>query len=270
MEDKCGQCGGLCGRLRPMSAVSAPFRRLELQVVPLERRFQFEVRVFIDGTDLVELIGGGSGFDPDSLFRDDGAALLPTDPARRVAVYRCGCGDSGCGSLAGLVAEHDGVITWSDVRDFVGVFNGPLANVDEKQVEKARVRFAGSIAFDAPQYRSEVVRAAADRSWEPPSRTVARLVRQRLVSGREQIEARGYQLDWVAPFAEPSAGPEVTAADAPITVSLLVPEPFKQTLVRLETDTSYVDEPDAAARLLADQILSRSPEQWPLDPRSSP
>lgn len=55
--------------------------------------------------------------------------MIPTDFGRRVALARCSCGEAGCGVIAPvIVGSVDGrTISWIDFRDFVGVFDGPLA-----------------------------------------------------------------------------------------------------------------------------------------------
>lgn len=62
------------------------------------------------------------GFYPDDLFGRD-EPLIPTRPPRRVAVYRCTCGEPGCSSLAPMIIQAGEFITWNDFQTFVGVFD---------------------------------------------------------------------------------------------------------------------------------------------------
>ena len=69
----------------------------------------------------------GAAFDPAKMLGPH-SPLLPEDMGRRVAVYRCSCGEAGCGVIAPvIVASPDGTrISWVDFRDYVGVFIGPV------------------------------------------------------------------------------------------------------------------------------------------------
>src|SRR5438874_1505480 len=63
------------------------------------------------------------GFDPAVMLGPD-SPLVPGDAGRRVAVYRCFCGEAGCGVIAPyVVASPDRTrISWVDFRDYTGVF----------------------------------------------------------------------------------------------------------------------------------------------------
>lgn len=65
----------------------------------------------------------------------------------------------------------------------------------------------GDIRFDAAQYEAELARAAADRSWEEPVDTVARLLEQTL-AGSGWFEQWGCVLAGVWPRREEPDVPE--------------------------------------------------------------
>lgn len=116
------------------------------------------------------------GFDPDEMLGKR-SPLLPAGPWRRVAVARCSCGIEGCGVIAPLVSERDGIITWSDFRDYTGVFTGPTPPDDADQLGGGRPWLLPDLRFSATQYRKEVRRASSDRGWETTRRAAARLLR---------------------------------------------------------------------------------------------
>src|SRR5690242_5571012 len=152
-------------------------QRLEIQVVPGESVDYPRVALLVDGRDVLAW-RGEQGFGPEALLHT-GDPLIPTDPPRRVALYHCGCGIAGCGTIACRISEAGGVVRWSGFSDFVGL-DFPLdTSVAD---EHGRPLDLGDFAFDAAQYRAEVERAKADRSWETRRRRVARLLQSRLVA----------------------------------------------------------------------------------------
>lgn len=86
------------------------------------------VGIKVDGDDpFVEVAKDWRGFDPAKML-GSASPLLPGDLGRRVALYTCSCGESGCGVIAPFVVPSpDGRrISWVEFRDYVGVFVGPL------------------------------------------------------------------------------------------------------------------------------------------------
>lgn len=176
---------------------TVPLRRLDLEVqVDPEFPDRARLQVLVDGTNpFARVAPDWGGFDPNDLLGDD-SVLLPRAPWRRVAVARCSCGYEGCGVIAALVVEHDGVVSWSDFRDWTGVFEGPQPS--DSEAGDGRSWPIPVLRFAADQYRAEVARAAADRSWETRGRTTARLLRPFL----EELVAAASQdmrVGWVAP-----------------------------------------------------------------------
>ena len=163
-----------------------PLSRLEIQVVPGESVDHPRVVLLVDGR---EVLGGRGeqGFGPEGLLHK-GDPLIPTDPPRRVALYYCGCGVPGCGTTACVISESEGVVRWSGFRTFVGL-NHPLDT--SLSDEDGRPADLPEVAFDAAEYRSEVERAKADRSWETRPRRVGRLLKERLAERQERWNELG-------------------------------------------------------------------------------
>jgi hypothetical protein len=134
------------------------------------------VVLLVDGIEVLE--GRGNGFGPETLLHQ-GDPLLPVEPPRRVGLYKCGCGDAGCGITGCLISESDGVIRWSGFRDFVGRY-GPLDPALEDDVHSRAVD-REDLVFDAAEYRAEVARAKADRTWETRPHRLGRLLKGRLM-----------------------------------------------------------------------------------------
>ena len=196
--------------------VHPPVSRLDLRVVfPDDLRDRPVLSVLVDGVELSELHGshsGFGGFSPDEMLGTPEPIPLETgewvDPplshvsplvqgtsARRVAIYLCSCGVAGCGVIAPVIATDGNVVTWSDFRDFTGVFDRPddLADgIEGNALPMEQVR------FDALQYQREVARVTGDRSWESPSRVTARVLRAMLAEHDELLRAAGRTLGWVS------------------------------------------------------------------------
>ncbi|HZX09179.1 hypothetical protein [Kribbella sp.] len=178
------------------------------------------------------------GFDPAEILGAD-APLVPDDAGRRVAVYRCSCGEPGCGVIAPYIVpspDHQR-ISWIDFRDYTGVFNGPLTATPTE----GRPWNLPDLHFNRTQYLAEVRRATADRSWETPRRATARLLKDRLRSIPH--------LRWISPAWN---------ADG---VQLSIEQPgHPQQLLHL---TSTKPTPEQAASDMAHQLLSTPPTTWP-------
>ncbi len=201
------------------------------------------VTVLVDGEDVIGRATGFKGFDPDDLFAADGA-LLPRDPPRRVAVYRCSCGEPGCGCAACQISEHDGAIVWRDFRDVVGVYWKPTVEPDPTGGSRHPVP---DLTFDATQYRQEVDRATADRSWET-RRRLARLLRTARWPARTRWSAA----------ATPSDGSRPSGTESTGSPSRRVPN--GQVVLRLDADFALPDE--TVVEQLASTVLDGSERQW--------
>ncbi|SEF18903.1 hypothetical protein SAMN04488561_6974 [Jiangella alba] len=212
------------------------------------------VQVLIDGKDpFADAAPGWRGFDPaDVLGRR--SPLLPADGlGRRVAVYRCSCGITGCGVIAPvIVSSPDGTrVSWIDFRDYVGVFIGPAeASTDQHE---GRPWDLPDLHFDREQYVAEVERASLDGSWETPRRRTARLLYE-LLEPQDLVLPPDLGLAWASPawsedgvslmFQHLSRGPRLEV---------------RQQMLRL---ASAHEDPAVAAEDMAHQLLSTWPGDW--------
>ncbi|GIG34454.1 hypothetical protein [Cellulomonas oligotrophica] len=146
---------------------------LELRVETLDGcPDQPVMTVLVDGAAPWEgVVPGWQGFHPAEMLGDD-SPLLPDDLGRRVAIYRCTCGQAGCGVVAPVVIPSpDGRrVSWVDARDFTGVFDSPLATTTP--TTEGRCWDVPDLHFDRAQYLAEIRRATgrADPFVETPIR----------------------------------------------------------------------------------------------------
>jgi hypothetical protein len=212
------------------------------------------VSILIDGRSPFEAIAPGwRGFDPSDML-GPGSPLLPNDRERRVALYRCTCGVAGCGVIAATIERSpDGRrISWTDFRDHVGVFDGPLASAPAAP-EKGRPWPLADFHFDRAQYESEVRRLTADASWETPRRRTARRVQERLAERGLLAAAAELNLQWVAP-AWKREGVELyfeQLGDGP--------SPTEQLLLHV---VSRHDDADDAAAEIVEKLAKVDPRDW--------
>lgn len=209
--------------------------------------------ILIDGLDVLGL-ERSIGFDPeDILGKSD--PLLPTQPPRRVAVYRCNCGEPGCSCIAPLIVDHGAEVHWRDFRDFTGVYSGPMTDVNPNGGKEIAVP---DLRFNATQYRAEIARATADRSWESHGRVVSRLLQDRLDEHGGHLKSLGYRRHWASPYRNGAC-----------TVSLLSIDgghPNGQTIVELSAPDGDAED---VARVLADRLLMTSESDWRVTQRNS-
>jgi hypothetical protein len=207
------------------------------------------VTILVDGENV--LSGGQAdwiGFDPAEIFGPE-SPLVPTNPARRVAVYRCNCGEPGCGCVAPLIFERDGRVLWSDFRNFTGVYSKPTV---------ARLPVGGKglgfpdLHFDAQQYRAEVARATLDRSWETKARETARLLHECLDQGHDQLARQGWRSSWVSPHHQKANMFRVAFWDLDARHQVVV-----------EVTAEPAPSPEQA-ELMARFLLQTPPENWPV------
>jgi hypothetical protein len=150
--------------------MDSPVRRLQL----LEEEVDSGtiVTILIDGVDVLggdEDRYGGLGWSSVDVLTTD-SPFLPTSEPRRVALYRCGCGNWEDGNVTALIFERDGLVHWTDIRSMGGAFRGPATLdswvdptrlADETYVEAHSQPPLGvdDLTFDAVQYRTEIERA---------------------------------------------------------------------------------------------------------------
>ena len=221
--------------------------RLSLRVDEWEGTDWPAVTILIDGSDLSRVVGGDSfvGFDPDDILGAD-EPLIPDVLPRRVAVYRCQCGEPGCGCLAPQIRREGDDIVWSDARDYTGVFARPLLT-GEVPPGGTRLRMP-VLRFDAGQYEEEVRRASKDRSWETDRRATARILRSTLTDA-ETLRRAGYTVQWAAPTRERAESFSVSLLDR------------GRVQVVVEANAP-VQQPREWAAELAALLLAVEPEKW--------
>jgi hypothetical protein len=234
--------------------MTGPIHRLELRFDMFNGRPNRPVvRIFVDGEEPLATghgLGGFVGFDPRQILQS--GALLPTEPARRIALYRCSCGEPGCGCVASVIERHGEKIVWSDPRDFVGVYHVPIHDGDITSAGKPYD--FGDLVFDAAPYLAEVERATNDTSWETTALLIERLLTEHLDASRDELVDVGYHLSWVAPFWED---------DREFRVAFIGPD--GQVVVALSPSAAT---PQDQAREMADALVHRPPETWPVTSRS--
>lgn len=221
--------------------------RLELRVeLDRHRPHWPTVKVLIDGQNSLGL-EGHEGFDPDKIFSNSNP-LLPTVPPRRIAIYRCRCGEAGCSVIAPKIVESGNEIYWRDFRDFTGVYVNPDTNADPSGGTKHGIP---DLKFDAEQYRAEVERAASDRSWETHGRTVARLVQAELRSHSANFESREYRITSVGPYDDGAVSVWMQVLRAGV--------PVGNSVVRVAQPDG---DPATLAARLAGQLVSSDVADW--------
>ena len=187
-----------------------------------------EVRLLVDGDDLLAVDGNDRGNDPADIL--DTGALLPVDPPRRIAFYGCGCGEFGCANVAGLITRRGDLVEWSDFRNLTGVYHSALPDPDdgpdpvafeESDLPSRPYRDLPTLTFDAEKYLGVVRSAMAARGWETRTRAVVRHVR----------ELRPDLWLWAA-----SDGDRITGLDADLTVPEGPPDRLAARLVALLDD----------------------------------
>lgn len=132
-----------------------------------------EVLVYVNDVEMTRL-GAGMGMDPFDLLIPENQLIATTTP-HQVGLARCECGEYGCGSTDVVIVRDEKAVHWD------WEFEAPIR---------------GGVSFRADEYDAEVERLGADRSWERPEDTTARLI---LTSAdREHLTSIGMRLDWVA------------------------------------------------------------------------
>lgn len=105
--------------------------------------------------DVADLIG----FEAEQILGDE-SPLLPTEPPRRVAVYRCSCGYPECRAVAAIITGVGQQIMWSDFRYFGrrATYYGPIDRDGEGEPDGEHLMMP-TILFGSDQYRNAIARA---------------------------------------------------------------------------------------------------------------
>ncbi len=111
------------------------------------------VVILVEGHDVFGLLGQ-IGFAPSELFSAT-EPLVPAEPARRIALYRCNCGEAGCQCIAPLIQRVGDEVHWTDFRDFTGVYVTPET---DPQPEGGRSLPIPTLRFDVATYDIAVSR----------------------------------------------------------------------------------------------------------------
>lgn len=210
------------------------------------------VRVLVDGQDPFAAVAPGwRGFDPAKMLGPR-SPLLPADQGRRVAVYCCSCGEPGCGVIAPVIVPSPDRrrVSWTDFRNYVGVFVGPVRSVGGGE---GRPWDLPDLHFGREQYVAEIERASRDRSWETDRRRTARLVYERL-EPLGLVLPPDLGLAWVSPAWSEDG---VT-----LMFQRLIRAPLFEVLQQMLRLTSTLADPDQAAEDMAQRLLSTSPDDW--------
>ncbi len=205
-------------------------------------------------TSLRKRGGGGLPRDPDELLGDD-LILLPRPEPHVVAGQKCGCGVVECGSLRFRIYADGDEVVWDQFHDGADPLGG-YEPMDEPGFIPDFV--LTEPRFERTSYVEEVLRQAADRSWEWPERTTARLVREwcsenpRLING-------GWALQGAAPSVWRSDGHHMVSGRG-ITVTLGDPD---GRLIGLNFEGPVTDPESDRDRIVAD-IEAGDESTWPI------
>lgn len=207
---------------------------------PAQRGANVEVRALIDGRDiLADAFTEGPGEDPQYLLVPGGPLYAASVP-HEVRLAEASCTEGCCGALYVTIQREGDYVLWDEWR-----------NPDEEEVDLPAFR------FEAQEYQREVERATADRSWEWPARTVARLLEQAL------RECTDWLARWECELGAVSAWPW-----EPDQVNVFLFHPGRSAIredhpwlqFRMILAVSSDDPADQAERL-AEQLVAADPRQ---------
>jgi hypothetical protein len=180
-----------------------PVRHLSLRIDTLDwvhgAARQAVVTILVDGQEIFARVGGQGyqGWHPADILDPDVAALLPLQRARRVGLYGWdsyyGAGE---GCIAAVVAGHGDHISWSDLRDYCGVYDRPTTE-DDPDPQGGKHTGIADLVFDAAQYRAEVARVSAGLPWETDGIKTMRLLRRLLSRQKDRLTRLGWNLDFI-------------------------------------------------------------------------
>ena len=197
---------------------------LRLEIVPAgdDAGGGFALEVWVDD---VEMTGSaaGLGMDPYDLLVPTNR-LVPERVPRTVPLARCGCGVYGCAETDVEITRTPSSVRWRWLKQ------KPGRDLSE---------------FDRTQYVEEVMRVAADHSWETRERTAGRLV---LVGLHRTPLGHELQPDWVGSWRDD--------------------ELLRVCLRHLDRHQVFVDfawdgrSPEELATAVLDELTTKSPSAW--------
>ncbi|WP_181957443.1 hypothetical protein [Streptomyces paludis] len=204
-----------------------------------------EVRPLADGEDIVErMFDDGAAMDPRELLSTT-EPLIAAEAPHEVRLAQARCAEGCCGALYVTIRRESDHVVW-----------GPWRNPADDGMNLPELR------FDAVQYRAEVERAVADRGWEWPARTVARLLEAELLARTDWLTRWECELQGV--FAWPGDGNGdrvVLRLLHPGRAAITAERPWLQFQLRLAVSPG--DDPSVQAARLADQLTAAG------DPRAA-
>lgn len=177
----------------------------------------------------------------------DDAPLLPAEPPCRVGIYPSDSIYPAEACVTAMVSAAGDRVAWTDIRDFPGYHTPVMPDPDIASGDGGALQIP-DLVFDAAQYRAEVARTTADRSWETDELKTARLLRQRLRRAQDRLAALG----WRPEFAEarrPGFWVAFRDAEDAQLIVALPPEPGTA---------------EQQAAMMADLLLSTPQQEWPV------
>ena len=117
-----------------------------------------EVVLLIDGEDRLSSIGSGGyiGLNPQALV-DQPGLIDPSQYPREVILYRCDCGQAGCGAVVARCYRVDDSVVW----DYFDAGNAPPRNL------RAPLMHSDAITFAASDYGRAVARIKELAALQP-------------------------------------------------------------------------------------------------------
>ncbi|GAA2391294.1 hypothetical protein GCM10010420_14180 [Streptomyces glaucosporus] len=206
-----------------------------------------EVRPLIDGTDVLREVHP-EGMAPSCRHWTGPAESWPlavTEEPRRIMITEPVCTAGCCGALYVTMRREGDRVIWDGWENTSDVTALPP-----------------DFCFDAAQYEAELARAAADRGWEEPVDTVARLL-ERILAGSGWFERWGCVLTGVWPRREEPGVPEELAVPEGVDVEFRqVRKPGERTCsYRYELPVAHDQPAEEQARRLAARILADDPRK---------
>ncbi|MCT9138618.1 hypothetical protein [Streptomyces violarus] len=206
-----------------------------------------EVRPLIDGVDVLKEVH------PEGVARScrhwtgpaESWPLAVTEEPRRVVITEPTCTAGCCGALYVTMRREGDRVIWDAWENTSNITALPA-----------------DIRFDAAQYEAELARAAADRSWEEPVDTVARLLEQTL-AGSGWFEQWGCVLTGVWPRREEPDVPEELISSEGVDVEFhQVQAPGERTCsYGYELFVTHDQSVELQVRQLAARILADDPRK---------
>ncbi|MFF9115953.1 hypothetical protein ACF09Y_10135 [Streptomyces massasporeus] len=206
-----------------------------------------EVRPLIDGVDLLKAVHPEGVALSCRHWRGPAETwpLRATIQPRRIMITEPTCGAGCCGALYVTVRREGDRVVW-DAWENTSNITAVLADIH----------------FDAAQYEAELARAAADRGWEEPVDTVARLLEETL-TGSGWFERWGCVLTDVRPRREePGVAEELTGPEGVDVEFQHVQGPGKRACsYAYELFVTHDQSVEEQARQLAARILADDPRK---------